>query len=199
MISQVSELSHFSWVHPLATPWTVVTKSCLTLCQSSSRLLCSWDSLGQNAGVGCHAFPWGILPTQRSSPCFLHLLHWQVHSLSLAPHGRPQCSHILCNSKVFFPRLARCQDPTQMYFDFQAFLVRSAPQPCPPSPGSFPEPYCAGQHSPASTLEPQSPVPSVSSAELCSSRIQSCLCSLLHPQGQAQSRYSVSLIEPMNK
>ena len=36
MIPYASELSHSSWVRPLATPWTVVAKSCLTLCNSSS-------------------------------------------------------------------------------------------------------------------------------------------------------------------
>ena len=29
--------------------------------------------------------PPGIFPTQRSNPCFLHLLHWQVSFLPLAP------------------------------------------------------------------------------------------------------------------
>ena len=36
MIPYASELSHFSWVRPLATPWTLVAKSCLTLCNSSA-------------------------------------------------------------------------------------------------------------------------------------------------------------------
>ena len=45
------------------------------------RLLCSWDSPGKNAGVGCHALLQAIVPTQGSSPCLFHLLHWQVGSL----------------------------------------------------------------------------------------------------------------------
>ena len=36
-----------------------------------ARLICSWDSPGKNAGVGCHALLQGIFLTQRSS---LHLL-----------------------------------------------------------------------------------------------------------------------------
>ena len=36
-------------------------QSCLTLCNpmdsSPPRLLCPWDSLGKNTGVGCHFFP----------------------------------------------------------------------------------------------------------------------------------------------
>ena len=37
-----------------------------------TRLLCPWDSLGKNTGVGCHALFQGIFPTQGSNP---HLLH----------------------------------------------------------------------------------------------------------------------------
>ena len=33
-----------------------------------SRLLCPWDSLGKNTGVGCHALLQGILPTQGQHP-----------------------------------------------------------------------------------------------------------------------------------
>ena len=33
-----------------------------------ARLLCPWDSPGQNTGVGCHALLQGILPTQGSNP-----------------------------------------------------------------------------------------------------------------------------------
>ena len=37
-----------------------------------TRLLCPWDSLGKNTGVGCHALFQGIFPTQGSNS---HLLH----------------------------------------------------------------------------------------------------------------------------
>ena len=53
-----------------------------------TRLLCPWDSLGKNTGVGCHALQ-GIFPTQRSKPHLLCLLHQQVGSLPLAPPGKP--------------------------------------------------------------------------------------------------------------
>ena len=33
-----------------------------------TRLLCPWDSLGKNTGVGCHALLHGIFPTQRLNP-----------------------------------------------------------------------------------------------------------------------------------
>ena len=35
--------------------------------------------------MGCHALLKGILPTQRSNPGLLGLLHWQAGSLPLAP------------------------------------------------------------------------------------------------------------------
>ena len=52
-----------------------------------SRLLCPWDSLGRNTGVGCHFLLPEIFPTQGSNP---HLLHWQVDSLPLATRGAVQ-------------------------------------------------------------------------------------------------------------
>ena len=41
----------------------------------STRLLCPWDSLGKNIGVGCHALLQGIFLIQGSNLCLLHLLH----------------------------------------------------------------------------------------------------------------------------
>ena len=38
------------------------------------------------SGLSC---PQGIFPTQGSNPYLLHLLHWQVDSLSLVPSGKP--------------------------------------------------------------------------------------------------------------
>jgi len=37
-----------------------------------TRLLCPWDFLGENVGVGCHFLLWGIFLTQGSNA---HLLH----------------------------------------------------------------------------------------------------------------------------
>ena len=52
-----------------ATPWTLAT-----------RLLCPWDSLGKNTGVGCHALLQRIFPTQGLNLCLLHwrwiIYHW---------------------------------------------------------------------------------------------------------------------------
>ena len=41
------------------------THSCLTLCDPT-RLLCPWDFLGKNTGVGSHSLLQGILPNQVS-------------------------------------------------------------------------------------------------------------------------------------
>ena len=65
---------------------------CLTLQPHGpqpSRLLCPWDSPGENNGVGCHFLFQGIFSIQWSNPCFFCLLHWQVDSSSLMPPGKP--------------------------------------------------------------------------------------------------------------
>ena len=52
--------------------------SCLTVHRyerKPARLFCSWDSLGKDAGMGCHALLQGIFLTQGSNPCLLHLMH----------------------------------------------------------------------------------------------------------------------------
>ena len=54
-----------------------------------TRLLSPWDSPGKNTGVGCQALLQGIFPTQGSNLGLLHLLHWQVGYLPLAPPGKP--------------------------------------------------------------------------------------------------------------
>ena len=53
-----------------------VAQLCLTLC-GPTRLLCPWDSPGQNSGVGCHALLQGIFPTRGSNP---GLPRWQADS-----------------------------------------------------------------------------------------------------------------------
>ena len=40
-----------------------------------TRLLCPWDALGKDTGVGCRGLLQGILPTQAMNPSLLHLLH----------------------------------------------------------------------------------------------------------------------------
>ena len=75
----VKSLSRFSHVQLFVTPWTV-----------ARPLLCPWDSPGKNLGMGCHTLLQGIFLTQGYEPHFLHLLHWQEGSLSLAPPRKTQ-------------------------------------------------------------------------------------------------------------
>ena len=56
---KVKSLSH---VQLFATPWTV----------ACTKLLCPWDFLGKNTGVGFHFLLQGIFPTQGSNPGLLH-------------------------------------------------------------------------------------------------------------------------------
>ena len=62
----------------------------------------SRDSQGKSTGVGCHAFLQGIFPTQGLNRHLLHLLHWQVGSLPLAPPGKPHAVHYLPMIYVFY-------------------------------------------------------------------------------------------------
>ena len=68
-------------------------QSCRTLCNPMEYnpldSSVHGDSPGKNTGVDCHALLQGIFPTQGLNPCLLHLLHWQVGSLPLAPLGSP--------------------------------------------------------------------------------------------------------------
>ena len=46
-----------------------------------TRLLCPWNSLSKNTGVGSHSFLQGIFLTQRSNPGLPHC-RWILHQLS---------------------------------------------------------------------------------------------------------------------
>ena len=58
------------------TPWSI-----------ACRLLCPWDFLDRNTGVGCDFLLQGIFLTQGSNSQLLWLLHWQVDSLLLRHLG----------------------------------------------------------------------------------------------------------------
>ena len=57
-------LSRFSHVRLFMTLWAV-----------AHRLLCPWDSPGENTGVGCHALFQGIFLTQGTNLHLLRLLY----------------------------------------------------------------------------------------------------------------------------
>ena len=52
------------WHHPL--------DGCPYLGMQLARLLCPWDSPGQNTGMGCYSLLQGIFPTQGWKLCLLH-------------------------------------------------------------------------------------------------------------------------------
>ena len=83
IMMHVCMLNHFSHVWLFVTWWTV-----------ASRLLHPWGLSIKNAGVDCHVLLQGIFQTQGWNPSFLHLLHWQVGSLPLAPPGKPVYNYI---------------------------------------------------------------------------------------------------------
>ena len=70
-----------------------------------ARLLCSWDSLGKNTGVGCHVLLQGIFLTQGSNLHLLRLWNWQAGSLPLEPPGKQSLNSSLLF--VSFPVLLK--------------------------------------------------------------------------------------------
>ena len=81
-----------------------------------------WDSPGKNAGVGCHALLQGIFLTQGSNPYVLRLVHWQVASLPLVPHGKPNQLMLLLlpNSIIIFEK----SEPREShYLELKFFIL----------------------------------------------------------------------------
>ena len=73
---------------PLLCFVLLVTKSCLIFYNPMDcSLLCPWDFLGNNTGVGCHILLQGIFLTQGSHQ---HPLHLQADSLTLSHLGSPK-------------------------------------------------------------------------------------------------------------
>ena len=82
--------------------------SCPTLQAYPTRLLCPWDSPGNNTGVAAVPSCKGIFPTQAWNPRLLYLLHWQAASLSpgktLAQYNAEQ-SFLQRENSSFLPTL----------------------------------------------------------------------------------------------
>ena len=80
----------------------LVSKSCPTLLRphgpQPTRLICPWGFPSKSTGVGCHFLFQELLLTQRST---LHLLHWQVDSLSWSHPGSPYV--YLTRFQILFP------------------------------------------------------------------------------------------------
>ena len=69
-----------------------------------TRLLCPWDSLGKNIGMGCHFLLQGIFPTQGWNPYFLCLLRGRQILYPLSHPGSP-CDHL---ASIFFSSASFC-------------------------------------------------------------------------------------------
>ena len=76
------------WCPTLCDPWTVARQACLSM-----------SFPGKNTRSGCHFLLHGVLPTQISNPCLLHLLHWQTDYLPLSYLGSPLSSIIVAFKK----------------------------------------------------------------------------------------------------
>ena len=104
------------YISPVWTPYTCCQKlrvfavsQCTCVCSVVSdsvpphglypaSLLCPWDFLGKNTGVGFHSLLQGALLTQGSDPHLQCLLHWQAHFLPLSHRGSPESG----NNYFFF-------------------------------------------------------------------------------------------------
>ena len=63
-----------------------------------------WDFPGKSTGVGCRLLLQGIFPSQGSHPGLLYLLSWQVGSLPLASHGKPDGCTVYCLLSIFYDK-----------------------------------------------------------------------------------------------
>ena len=95
---------HLSMAVCYACVCSVVSDSLQPYSLEPARVLCPWDSPGNNTGVGCHFLLQGIFLTQGSSPSLLHLLHWQMYSLPLVPPGKPSSWEIILVSSFHFSK-----------------------------------------------------------------------------------------------
>ena len=77
-----------------------IAQSCPTLCdQRTHRLLCPWNSLGKNTGVGCHFLLQGNFLTQGLNP---GLLHYRQILYCLSHQGSPVASfHIYMDLYIY--------------------------------------------------------------------------------------------------
>ena len=88
------------------------------------------DSPGKNTGVGFHALLQGVFLTEGSNLCLLHLPHWQLGSLLLAPPGKPSACPTREPSQSMWEAAELTQQP-----DLQRPLSRkhTSGSPCPQS------------------------------------------------------------------
>ena len=105
-VIRVCEISCLSRVQLCETLWTV-----------ACRLLCPWDSLGKNTGVGCHGLLQEIFLSQGSVDrvSYVSPPHWPAGSLPLAPLGMPwQYNYLIYLLRICSPS-NRTQLETQLW------------------------------------------------------------------------------------
>ena len=109
-------LSHFSRVQLFATLWTIACQAPLS--KGFSRQ--EWS------GLPCP--PPGALSIQGSNLCLIHLLHWQVGSLPLAPPGKPAVVKINRRlSQLVLPKVPLSYGFPLLYQDHHHLLPPGAP------------------------------------------------------------------------
>ena len=86
-------LNKYVCMHVKSLQW------CLAVCDP--RLLCPWDSLGKNTGVGCHFLLQGIFPIQGSNPGLPHCRRI-FYQLSHKGSGGGEYKGNLCTFHLIF-------------------------------------------------------------------------------------------------
>ena len=92
-------VSHFCCVQLFVTPWTIACRAPLSMGILQSRILW-WVAISSSRGS-----------SQARDQTLLHLLHWQVGSLSLAPSGKPKNGLLLLLLLSRFSRVRLCATP----------------------------------------------------------------------------------------
>ena len=129
-------LKHFSFPHKKSntcyqsfpvipsvfTVLCLVAQSCLTLCDPRDHSLSGsahGDSPGKNTGVGCHALPQGIFPTQGSNPGLPHC-RWILYHLP----GKPK--NIGVGTNPFARGTSPLRNPTGIFCIAGGFFTSSS-------------------------------------------------------------------------
>ena len=104
---------------------------------SPARLLCLWDSLGKDTGVGCHALLQGIFPTQGLNPGLLRCRQILYH---LSHQGSPPWSfptstckffhfHLKNNLQSIAKAIIPVQDLIVSHLDYTTAIAAMIPSP----------------------------------------------------------------------
>ena len=82
----------------------------MTPCTVAHQLPPSLDSPGKNTEVGWHFLLQRIFPTQGSNLSLLHLLHWPVGSLPLAPPGNLKSGCFTLHTQIYCSEFCALKD-----------------------------------------------------------------------------------------